>query len=53
MNWSIKSSKRKQNRSKANNIPLNRSDEDNKVHSAAKKHSWKKMHRVNKTLLEN
>ena len=37
INWSKKSSKRKQNKSKANIISLNRSEQDKKVQSAGKK----------------
>ena len=55
ISWSIKSSKRKQNKSKANIILLSSSEQNKKIKAAGKKHSYKKTSTVNKKkiLLEN
>ena len=45
---SIKNSKRKQNKRKVKIIPMSYSEQDEKVQSAGKKHSWKKTCTVNK-----
>ena len=55
ISWSINSSKKKTKQEQGKFIiSLSSSEEDQKVQSAEKKYSWKKMCTVNvKTLLEN